>query len=259
MFVTYSLLAMSTEVPGVRNGPLAQALKLITDPTARAAAGSTAAASSEGGGRGRGRGRGRSGRGGRGGRGSMSRGGSASQLAGADDEEQSGSAAAVDGAVDGEAAEGEEQEEEEATGRRGRKKGKKISWKRAPGSAVERAAGELYAAQVAVGSRWVCCRVTESHNSSSGSRIGWLLFFCCPVLKWASHCSNNIQQLLVCRSTQQVCTASDSVAVPAGCGRLWSGWLRQRMVRCSLCLTSATGPRTCCPLLVTRPSGPIMR
>jgi hypothetical protein len=32
---------------------------------------------------------------------------------------------------------------------------KKISWKKAPGDALERAAGELYVSQVAVGSRLV--------------------------------------------------------------------------------------------------------
>jgi hypothetical protein len=146
MFVTYSLLAMSSsEVPGVKKGPLAEALKYITDPTARAAAG---------GGKGRGTGRGR----GRGGRGSASRGGS--EAAG-DDEDS----VAVTAAADADVADGEEQQQQqdddaEAEGGgggrgRGKKQAKKISWKKAPGDALERAAGELYASQVAVGSRWV--------------------------------------------------------------------------------------------------------
>jgi hypothetical protein len=153
MFVTYSLLAMSSsEVPGVKKGPLAQALKFITDPTARAAA--------AGGGRGRERGRGR----GRGGRGSASRGGSVSQQVGeaaGDDEDSVAVTAAADAdVVDGEEQQQQQDEDGEAEGGgggrgRGKKQQKKISWKKAPGDALERAAGELYASHVAVGSRWV--------------------------------------------------------------------------------------------------------
>eukprot|EP00879_Flechtneria_rotunda_P009637 GHRR01010084.1.p1 GENE.GHRR01010084.1~~GHRR01010084.1.p1 ORF type:complete len:1075 (+),score=467.79 GHRR01010084.1:930-4154(+) len=136
MFVTYSLLAMSNEVPGVKAGPLAAALQDIHTTAARGRR--NAGPTGRGRGRARVRGRGR-------GRGSSREPSPNLDSTAADGD---GSSVPLEG-VDNAAAADTEQE---GGGRGGKKKGK-INWNKAPRSALQRAAGELYAANIAVGCR----------------------------------------------------------------------------------------------------------
>lgn len=139
LFITYSLLAMSSEVPGVKRGPLAEALDGITDKKEREAA--------QGGGRGR-RGGGRGG--GRGGR---------EASLGHDDAPLQSGGGGLPGRSVLAAASGSKGAQPDGSGAQdsedylGGGKRKPVKWTRGANNALERAAGELYAAGISVGSR----------------------------------------------------------------------------------------------------------